>query len=93
MIVAPTKELSTQIYNLLVQLAARFAFLQLVNLAEKEAANMERVLTTVVDVIVATPGRIVEALQRKSDLLKRIKFIVLDEADLLFSYGYKEELM
>lgn len=54
---------------------------------------MDRVLTTAVDVIVTTPGRIVEAFGQKKDLLKRIKFIVLDEADLLFSYGYKEELM
>lgn len=93
MIIAPTKELATQIFKSLAQLAARFAFLQLVNLAEKEAANMERVLTTSVDLIVSTPGRIVEALEQKTDLLKRIKFVVLDEADLLFSYGYKEELM
>lgn len=92
MIVAPTKELSTQIFNLLSELASRFAFLQLINLADKESANMERVLTTSVDVIVTTPGRIVEALQQKEDLLERIKFVVLDEADLLFSYGYKEEL-
>jgi superfamily II DNA/RNA helicase len=93
LVIAPTKELATQIFNLLTRLAARFAFLQLVNLAEKEAANMERVLTTYVDLIVSTPGRIVEALGQKEDLLQRIKFVVLDEADLLFSYGYKEELM
>lgn len=92
MIVAPTKELSFQIYTLLSQLTTRFAFLQLMNLSEKESANMERVLTTAVDVIVTTPGRIVEALNEKEALLKGIKFVVLDEADLLFSYGYKEEL-
>jgi superfamily II DNA/RNA helicase len=93
LIIAPTKELSTQIFKLLTQLAARFAFLQLVNLAENVPENMERVLTTFVDLIVSTPGRIVEALKQNEDLLKRIKFVVLDGADLLFSYGYKEELM
>lgn len=93
MIIAPTKELSTQIFKLLSQLAARFAFLQLVNLAEKEAANMERVLTTSVDLIISTPGRIIEALDQKADLLKNVKSVVLDEADLLLSYGYREELM
>jgi ATP-dependent RNA helicase DDX56/DBP9 len=93
LIVAPTKELATQIFQLLSQMATRFVFLQLVNLAEKEAANMERVLSTTVDVIVTTPGKIVEVLKQKPDLLQRIKYMVLDEADLLFSYGYKDELL
>ncbi|KAI6190767.1 RNA helicase [Aphelenchoides bicaudatus] len=93
LVIAPTKELATQIFKSLTQLAARFAFLQLVNLAEKEAANMDHVLTTPVDLIVSTPGRIIEALDQKSDLLKGIKFVVLDEADLLFSFGYKEDLV
>lgn len=93
MIVAPTKELATQIFQLLSQMATRFVFLQLVNLAEKEAANTERVLSTTVDVIVTTPGKIVEILKQKPDLLQRIKYMVLDEADLLFSYGYKDELL
>jgi superfamily II DNA/RNA helicase len=74
-------------------LAARFAFLQLVNLAEQESANEDLVLNTAVDVIISTPGRIVAMLKQKPDLLSRVKFVVLDEADLLFSYGYKDELV
>lgn len=54
---------------------------------------MERVLTTSVDLIISTPGRIIEALDQKADLLKNVKSVVLDEADLLLSYGYREELM
>jgi ATP-dependent RNA helicase DeaD len=43
-------------------------------------------------VIVATPGRLVDLLERKAISLTNIKTIVLDEADEMLSMGFKKDL-
>ena len=90
--IAPTKELAAQIFKLLMQLTAPFPFLQCVNFAEMDEQNVETMLGEVVDVIVSTPGRIVNAVGTKPGLLKNVRHVVLDEADLLLSFGYKDEM-
>lgn len=45
-----------------------------------------------VDMVVTTPGRLVNALEKKKELLKSVRHLVLDEADLLLSFGYDEEM-
>lgn len=92
MIIAPTKELAGQIFKLLTQLTSTFAFMQSVNFAEMDEANEEIMLREVVDIIVSTPGRMAAALEKKPDLLKTVRHVVLDEADLLYSFGYREEM-
>jgi ATP-dependent RNA helicase DDX56/DBP9 len=90
--VAPTKELAAQIYKLLLQLTSPFPFLQCVNFAEMDESNVETMLGEVVDMIVSTPGRIVNAVGTKPSLLNNVRHVVLDEADLLLSFGYKDEM-
>jgi ATP-dependent RNA helicase DeaD len=43
-------------------------------------------------VIVATPGRLIDMIDRKAVSLKTIKFVVLDEADEMLNMGFKEDL-
>jgi ATP-dependent RNA helicase DDX56/DBP9 len=45
------------------------------------------------DILISTPARLLTLLQSASVDLKRLSFLAIDEADLLMSYGYKEELM
>jgi ATP-dependent RNA helicase DDX56/DBP9 len=90
--IAPTKELAAQIYKLLLQLTSPFPFLQCVNFAEMDESNVETMLGEVVDMIVSTPGRIVNAVGTKPSLLNNVRHVVLDEADLLLSFGYKDEM-
>ncbi|CAD5235054.1 unnamed protein product [Bursaphelenchus xylophilus] len=92
-IIVPTKELSTQLYKLHATLTSRFPFLESVNLSENESAGEDVLLQANVDFLFGTPGRILDVLKKKADLLKKVRTVVLDEADLLFSYGYKEELV
>lgn len=44
------------------------------------------------DVIVATPSKLLALLQSKSVDLTRLAFLAIDEADLLLSYGHKDDL-
>ena len=43
-------------------------------------------------VIVATPGRLVDHLSRNSELLSTIRFLVLDEADEMLKLGFMDDL-
>lgn len=44
------------------------------------------------DVVVATPARALLHLQAKHFSLEKLQTIVVDEADLVFSFGYEEEI-
>lgn len=43
-------------------------------------------------IVVATPGRLIDLLERKAISLEQVKTIVLDEADEMLSMGFKKEL-
>lgn len=43
-------------------------------------------------IIVATPGRLIELVKRKAVDLRKVKTIILDEADEMLSMGFKNEL-
>ena len=55
---------------------------------DKQLKNLER--TT--HIIVATPGRLIDLINRGTVNLKYVKTVVLDEADEMLSMGFKNEL-
>ncbi|VDN56835.1 unnamed protein product [Dracunculus medinensis] len=90
--ISPTKELSKQAYILLNKLTSTFPFLNSMNFAELDAANEDIWLKEHPDMIVSTPGRLLHALNKLPDFCKNVRHVVLDEADLLLSYGYEAEM-
>jgi len=55
---------------------------------DKQLANLKR--TT--HIIVATPGRLIDLVNRKAVDLRKVKTVILDEADEILSMGFKKEL-
>ena len=55
---------------------------------DKQIANLKR--TT--HIVVATPGRLIDLVNRKALDLRKVKTVVLDEADEMLSMGFKKEL-
>ena len=51
-----------------------------------------RLLSAPVDIIVATPGRLVDHLERGSIRLDRLELLVLDEADRMLDMGFSEDI-
>jgi ATP-dependent RNA helicase DeaD len=51
-----------------------------------------KALTRPTHIIVATPGRLIDLLDRKAVSLENVKYVVLDEADEMLSMGFKKEL-
>jgi len=51
-----------------------------------------RLLSAPVDIIVATPGRLVDHIERGSIRLDRVELLVLDEADRMLDMGFSEDI-
>jgi ATP-dependent RNA helicase DeaD len=92
LIVAPTRELANQISEelgwLLAQAGARIATC----VGGVEMGKELRALRDGPHIIVGTPGRLVDHLERKSLKPSALKVLVLDEADEMLDMGFREEL-
>jgi ATP-dependent RNA helicase DeaD len=86
LILSPTRELVqyTKYYNQKVFVEAVYGGEKI----ERQIHNLQR--TT--HVIVATPGRLIDLIERGEVHLKEIKTLVLDEADEMLSMGFKQDL-
>ncbi|VDM08038.1 unnamed protein product [Wuchereria bancrofti] len=90
--IVPSKELAKQTYSLLCKLTEKFPFLMSLNFAELDVNTDDDWLLKKPDFVVSTPGRLLHALKKYGKPCESVKHVVLDEADLLLSFGYAEEM-
>jgi ATP-dependent RNA helicase RhlB len=88
-IIAPTRELVVQIAEDAEELG-RFTGLKTVTLIggadyQKQLSKVNR---SPVDLIVATPGRLIDFMERRDLALDRVEILVLDEADRMLDMGF-----
>jgi len=90
LILAPTRELGQQICNNLEAFSSHDAELQIVGLfgGTPIKPQLERLKNTT-HIVVATPGRLADVMERNGINLKHIKYVVLDEADEMIT-AHKE---
>lgn len=87
LVVAPTRELVSQIEEAYRQLAPKkFACVSLIGGASVK--NQCEALRRGVNVVIATPGRLIDHLERGTVDLSRIETLVLDEADRMLDMGF-----
>ncbi len=92
-VVCPTRELSAQVARELRKLGRNLAGLTVVVLAGGEAVrDQTRVLEKGVHLVVGTPGRILDHLQRRTLKVHRVATVVLDEADRMLDMGFQEDV-
>ena len=88
-IIAPTRELVMQIAEDAQELG-RFTGLQTVTMIG--GADYQKQLSKVnrapVDLVVATPGRLIDFMERRDLALDRVEILVLDEADRMLDMGF-----
>lgn len=94
LVIVPSRELADQIVRVLAQLT-QFASkkLRFVNIAQKLAENVRAtLLSEPLEIVVATPASALEQFQLGKLDAAQLGYIVFDEADLLASYGYEDDL-
>ena len=89
LILAPTRELALQIESDAKELT-KFSDLHVVTLLggvdfDKQKAQLDK---KPVDIMVATPGRLIDFVEQKEVWLDQIEFLVIDEADRLLDMGF-----
>ncbi len=93
LILAPTRELSQQIYNNLTDFAKYMPEVSIVLLTGGSSLKSQvDALKALPQIIVATPGRFLDLLQKEAFDVKSLKHLVLDEADEMFQ-ALKDDLM
>lgn len=94
LILSPTRELGQQIAKQLFKFTKHIPKKIFIESVYGGAHIEEQIsaLRRPTHIVVATPGRLVDLLERKAIDLSFIKTIVLDEADEMLSMGFKKEL-
>ena len=92
MVLVPTRELAMQVCEA-IHKYARGTGLTVVPLYGGASMLMQiRALDRGVDIVVATPGRALDHLRRKTLSLDALRILVLDEADEMLDMGFAEDL-
>jgi ATP-dependent RNA helicase DeaD len=93
LILAPTRELGQQIAKQLFKFTkyTEPVYTEAVYGGEKIDIQMTR-LKRPTHIVVATPGRLIDLLNKKALDISKISTLVLDEADEMLSMGFKDEL-
>ena len=92
LVVAPTRELASQVASELSWLFARAGARIATCVGGAEMGREIRALREGPHVVVGTPGRLVDHLERKTLDLTALKTLVLDEADEMLDMGFRDEL-
>jgi ATP-dependent RNA helicase RhlE len=88
LVLAPTRELAVQIEDEIHGLAYHTQVTSAAVYGGVEMGAQERALKAGVDIIVATPGRLIDHMRQQNADLAAIELLVLDEADRMMDMGF-----
>ena len=92
LILAPTRELANQIADSVRKYGAAMRPLVTTVYGGVPIPRQERALANGVDVLVATPGRLLDLIDRRALTLGQVEVLVLDEADQMLDLGFIHSL-
>lgn len=93
LILAPTRELCVQIANELRKYSTRKALINIVAVYGGEDISRQlRQLEKTPQILVATPGRLIDLIHRNKVKLNNINYLILDEADEMLKMGFLDDI-
>lgn len=92
LILVPTRELCIQVAQEINKISFNRNVYAVPIYGGQSIDNQIRVLKKGVQVVVGTPGRIIDHINRKTLNLSEIKVVVLDEADEMLDMGFEEDI-
>ncbi|KAJ6961236.1 DEAD-box ATP-dependent RNA helicase 37-like [Populus alba x Populus x berolinensis] len=92
LILSPTRELSMQIHEEAKKFSYQTGVKVVVAYGGAPIHQQLRELERGVDILVATPGRLVDLLERARVSLQMIKYLALDEADRMLDMGFEPQI-
>ncbi len=92
LILVPTRELALQVADQAERLGAHTKLRAVPVFGGVSLVNQEKALRRGVDIVIATPGRLLDHIQRKNIVLTGIEIFVLDEADRMLDVGFLPDI-
>ena len=93
LVLAPTRELGQQIAEQLKLFAKHLNKINILPVYGGAAISVQiNALRKPQQIIIATPGRLIDLISRKAVKLEHLRFLVLDEADEMLNMGFKEDI-
>lgn len=92
LILAPTRELATQIAEEIDSLQGNKGLKVMAIYGKQSYEIQHRALKRGIDILVGTPGRIMDHLNRKTLDLTNIAYFILDEADEMLDMGFIDDI-
>lgn len=93
LVVCPTRELAVQVCGEIQRLASKLHGLKTATIYGGAPIDRQiRALKHGVQVVVGTPGRLIDLVQRNALDLSRVQTVVLDEADRMLDMGFAEDM-
>ena len=92
LILTPTRELANQVTDAIRTYGKNLRVRSGAILGGMPYREQLRLLSAPVDIIVATPGRLIDHLDRKKLDLSRVETLVLDEADRMLDMGFSDDV-
>jgi ATP-dependent RNA helicase RhlB len=92
LIIAPTRELAVQIFHEAERLGKFTGFRFLAVYGGIDYEKQRTTLAKGVDILIGTPGRLIDYFKQHVYSLKRTRFLIIDEADRMFDMGFIDDL-
>jgi len=93
LIISPTRELSMQTFGVLRELLKHHCHTYGLIMGGANRSSEAQKLAKGINILVATPGRLLDHLQNTKDFLyKNLQCLIIDEADRILDVGFEEEM-
>ncbi len=92
LVLAPTRELADQVANNVKTYARHTSLRSTVVFGGIDMKPQTLVLKGGVEVLIATPGRLLDHIEAKNAVLNQVEYVVLDEADRMLDIGFLPDL-
>lgn len=93
LILCPTRELAIQVSEEIRKLTKYMHNIKVVPIyGGQDIVKQIRILKTGVQVVIGTPGRVMDHMRRKTIKLDTLKMMILDEADEMLNMGFREDI-
>ena len=92
LVVVPTRELAAQVYESLGQVGAPLGLKAATLIGGESMTKQLRDLSRKPQVVIGTPGRLIDHLERRSLNISKTDIVVLDEADRMLDMGFAPQL-
>lgn len=92
LILTPTRELALQVQSNINALAQDTGLKLAIAYGGASIGEQVRSIKAGADILVATPGRLLDYLRRRVVSLKQVQYLIFDEADRMLDMGFKDEI-